>query len=90
VGVHEVLMPSRKGCLAERGDFHGAKVWWADEPDARALNTLFCDGHAQRVQVADTTPTIPTRYFFDGEADNDTVPFLSTPNGYLGDDLAGQ
>ena len=91
VGVHEVRFPSRKASMAEVADFHGRSVRMAIEEDVDALNALFADGHAERSRAADATPGLPTRhmFWFDwGEVVR--APFLGTPWGAHGDDLAGR
>lgn len=90
VGVHDVRSPARKAALAEYADYHGRRILIADEPGVESLNTLFCDGHAARVRIADTTPPLATRRMFDYDPDDDRVPFLGTPFGSEGDDLAGR
>lgn len=89
VGVHQVRHPARKVSLAENDDFHGNRVTGAEDPSTDALNSLFCDGHVERVRLYRATPPVPTAKLFDGDEDLEWVPFLGTPGGYLGSDLSG-
>jgi prepilin-type processing-associated H-X9-DG protein len=88
VGVHLVRSPSRKVILAERADFHGRRILPADDPHAESQNAVFCDGHAARVRRSLVTVPISTNGLFDADPALDSVPFLGTPYGYRGDDMA--
>jgi len=87
VAVHEVAFPAAKGALAEVADFHGRAIRLASDPEVESLNALLCDGHAVRVRVSDAVPSLPTDDMFGGG--NHRIPFLGTPDGFLGADLRG-
>lgn len=90
VGMHDVVYPSMKASHAEAADFHGPAILSADDPEAQSLNTLFCDGHAERVRVADCTSPIPTQHMFDNaDPDVDVVPYVGTVWGSRGMDISG-
>lgn len=86
VAVHEVAYPSQKAALAEIADFHAKTIRPATDPDVEHLNTLFCDGHVERVRIVDAVPglEITNMFYFDGISY--APPFVGTPDGYLGVD----
>ncbi len=92
VGYADVLYPTRKAMFAEVADFHGRRMRILTDPDCRRANAGFVDGHAERVLLARTTPTL--EYNFDllyhspMRTTTTSVPFNTPPWGYRGVDIS--
>ncbi len=88
VFIHDVRHPSQKVVFSEVMSFHGQAVRFAWENDSGPLNILGADGHVQALTSRHIVPPVPTRSMFDASGEVRPVPFVGTPRGSEGMDIA--